>query len=100
MELKDFRKMWGSRIIESNEIVGFYEFHIEGVEPTLKVKVLKLESGDFMGIANIEVRGKNCATHYRSLHPRKSKEEAVEEAVSGFFCFYSEEADVKEVENW
>jgi hypothetical protein len=88
------------KIIEINEIVGEYELSIDGVDKTLKVKILKMNSGEFMGIANLEVKGKGCGSHYRSIRPCNTKEEALEDAVDGFFRFFSEEADVKEVEEW
>ncbi len=88
------------KIEDINEIVGYYEVKISGVEKTLKIKVIKEGSGKFLGLANLGVKGKGAIDHYRSLHPRDTKEDAFKEAVSGFFAFYSEEADVKEVENW
>jgi hypothetical protein len=99
MEFEDIKKSF-DKIEDINEIEGYYEVKISGVEKTLKIKIIEEDGGKFLGLANLEVRGKGCATHYRSLHPRKTKEEAFEEAIRGFFVFYSEEADVREVENW
>ncbi len=88
------------RIREIGEVVGFYEVSIEGVEPRLKIKVVKHEGMGFTGVANLEVKGKGCASFYRSLYMKDTKEEAFEDAVRGFFAFYSEEAEVREVEDW
>ena len=88
------------RIIEIREIVSVYEVSIEGVEPTLKIKIEKHEGMGFMGVANLEVKGKGCAGFYRSLAINDTKEQAFEDAVTGFFAFYSDEAEVRKVKDW
>lgn len=89
-----------SQILGASEIAGVYEFEIEGVEHTLKVKVHKNCEGSFTGIANLEVQGKDCAGPYRSIHQQSTKERAVRDAVNGFFSFFSEDAKVTVVEDW
>ena len=88
------------RIREIREIVGVYEVSIEGVEPILKVKIEKHEGMGFMGVANLEIKGKGCASFYRSLQICDTKEKAFEDSVRGFFAFYSDEAEVRKVKDW
>ena len=99
MDLKSIKEKY-PRIVEANEIVGVYEFKIEGLDMPLKVKVIRSDNGNYHGIANLEVKGENCATYYRSIEALKSEEEAVENAVDGFFMFYSDKADVRKVRDW
>lgn len=90
------------QIIEAREVVGVYEFSIEksdGNSFVLKIKVVKIRDF-FEGLANLEVKGKGCASFYRGLNTRGTKQEALEEAIRGFFAFYSEEAEVREVKDW
>jgi len=92
-----------SQINEAWEVVGVYEMHIEGLEQKLKVKVLKMLSADsptYMGVTNLEITGKDCATPYRSLNPSRTAEEAFKDAIDGFFVFFEEGAHVQEVEDW
>ena len=88
------------KIREIREIVGVYEVSIEDVEQTLKIKIEKHEGMGFMGVANLEVKGKGCASFYRSLYIKDTKEEAFEDALKGFFAFYSDEAEVRKVKDW
>ena len=81
-------------ILEFNEIVGVYELVIDGLDERLKIKVIKHGEGRFMGVANLEVNG------YRSLTLKDTKEEALRDAVTGFFAFYTSEAKVKKSETW
>ena len=99
MEFENIKKSF-DKIEDINEIEGYYEVKISGVEKPLKIKIIKEDGGKFLGLANLGVKGKGAIDHYRSLHARNTKEEAFEEAIRGFFVFYSEEADVREVENW
>jgi hypothetical protein len=92
------------RIQEIWEIVGVYEIYIESAPEKLKIKVIKIVTSDsefpYMGVANLEVRGKGCGDHYRSLRNCSTKEEALQDAITGFFAFFSDEADIKIVEDW
>lgn len=99
MDLESLKEKY-PQIVKANEIVRLYEFHIEGVAIPLKVKVVRSGKGTYHGIANLEVKGDNCATYYRSIEALKSEQEAVENAVDGFFMFYSGKADVREVRVW
>ncbi len=88
-------------VLEAYEVVGTYEFAITGLNRQLKVKVVKSYPGGlFTGLTNLEVRGENCATYYRSFHPKKTKEQAIQDAISSFLVFFSEKADVKEATDW
>lgn len=88
------------RITKTREVVGFYEVSIEGLDKPLKVKVEKYADDEFVGVANLEVKGNKCADFYRSLTLKNTKEEAFEDAIRGFFAFYSDEAEVREVKDW
>ena len=88
------------RIREIGEVVGLYEVSIEDVEPRLNIKIVKHEGMGFMGVANLEVKGKGCASFYRSLYIQDTKEKAFEDALRGFFAFYSKEAEVRIVKDW
>jgi len=88
------------RIVEFNEIVGVYEFVIDGLDEKLKVKVVKYGEGRFMGVANLEVKGASAGDFYRSLSLKETKEKALRDAVSGFFTFYSSDAEVRKVKDW
>jgi len=87
------------RILELNEIVGLYEIHVEGIPQVLKIKILKIGAG-YMGIANLAVRGKDAASPYRSLHLQNTKMDALRDAISGFFAFLGEGAEIIEEEDW
>jgi hypothetical protein len=92
------------KIAEVWEIVGTYEIWITGVEKKLRIKILKIVSSDndcpYLAEANLEVKGKGCGDFYRSLHNQPTKEKALTDAIQGFFAFYSDEAEVQEVEDW
>lgn len=88
------------RIREIREIVAVYEVSIEDVESILKIKIEKHEGMGFMGVANLEVKGNKAMSFYRSLAIKNTKEEAFEDALRGFFVFYSDEAEVRKVKDW
>jgi hypothetical protein len=46
------------------------------------------------------IKGKGCRDYYRSMHPQKTKEDALRDAVDGFFDFLSDESEIKEVKIW
>jgi hypothetical protein len=93
-----------TRISEIREIVGIYEIDIEDIKYSpLKIKVKQIlnASGDcYIGFANLTIKGKGCLDFYRSMHPQKTKEDALRDAVDGFFAFLSDESEIKEVKNW
>lgn len=93
-----------TKIIEIREIVGIYEIDLEDIKKSLlkiKVKQILNASGDqYIGVANLAVKGKGCPDFYRNMHPQKTKEDALEKAVDGFFEFLSDESEIREVENW
>jgi hypothetical protein len=45
------------------------------------------------------IKGKGCVDYYRSMHPQKTKEEALDDAVDGFFAYLSDESKIEEVKN-
>ena len=58
-------------------------------------------SGDcYIGIANLMIKGKGCSDYYRSVHPQKTKEDALRDAADGFFAYLFDESEIKEVKNW
>jgi hypothetical protein len=93
-----------TRISEIREIVGIYEFDIQDLKYSpLKIKVKQVlnASGDcYIGVANLTVKGKGCKDFYRSMHPQKTKEEALENAADGFFTYLSDESEIREEKNW
>ncbi|MFY9981985.1 MAG: hypothetical protein WAK75_05395 [Methanoregula sp.] len=93
-----------TKISEIREVVGVFECDIEDMKYSpLKIKVQQiLNAGgeSYIGVANLMVKGKGCADYYRSMRPRNTKEEALEDAADGFFAFLSDESEIKEVENW
>ena len=88
------------KLNEMYEVVAVYECYIEGMDRKLKVKVCKYGENNYLGVANLSVKGEGQAGHYRSLTNRKTKEEAAEDAITGFLVYYSDKADIKEVEDW
>jgi len=102
MSAEDFLKS-NPDIIDAYEVVATYEMYVKDVEGKLKVKVLKMLSADspsYMGVPNLEVKGKGCADYYRSTAIKPTAEEALRDAVDGFFAFLGEEAEIQEVEDW
>ena len=52
----------------------------------IKVKQILNAGGEsYIGIANLMVKGKGCADYYRSMHPKETKEEALEDAAGPVF---------------
>jgi hypothetical protein len=93
-----------TRISEIREVVGIFEIDVEELKNSpLKIKVKQIlnASGDcYIGVANLTVKGKGCRDFYQSMHPQKTKEEALDDAVDGFFAYLSDESEIKEVKNW
>ena len=88
-------------VSEINEVVNVYEVFVNGLEPVLKVKIVKhLISGSYMGVANLEVKPKNGLQFTRSLHTKATPEEALADAIAGFFQHYDKDAHVREVKGW
>jgi hypothetical protein len=46
------------------------------------------------------VKGKGCPDYFRSMNPKDTKEEALEDATDGFFEYLSDESKIKEVKDW
>jgi len=89
------------KISEVNQLVNIYEFFVNGLEPKLKIKILKhLTSGQFVGVANLEVKPKNGLQYYRALHAKDTEPEALEDALAGFFKNYNADARVRDVADW
>jgi hypothetical protein len=93
-----------TRISEIREIVGIFEIDIEDMKYSpLKIKVKQIlnASGEsYIGVANLTIKGKGCRSYYRSMHPQRTKEDALQDAVDGFFDYLSDESEIKEVKNW
>lgn len=89
-----------SRIFEVREVVAEYAFAVNDVNQTLKVKVEKYGDNSYMGIANLKVKGSTCADFYRSLTFRETIDEALCEALSGFFAFLDDGAEIQEEDDW
>jgi hypothetical protein len=93
-----------TKISEIREIVGVYEIDLQDIQYSpLKIKVKQVlnASGDcYTGVANLMVKGKGCQDFYRNMDPQKTKDDALENAVDGFFAYLSDESEIKEVKNW
>ena len=93
-----------AKISEIREVVGIFEIDIEEMNYSpLKIKVQQvLNAGgeSYIGVANLMVKGKGCPDYYRSMHPKETKEEALEDAADGFFEYLSDESEIKEVKDW
>ena len=93
-----------AKISEIREVVGIFEIDIEEMNYSpLKIKVKQvLNAGgeSYIGVANLMVKGKGCPDYYRSMHPKETKEEALEDAADGFFEYLSDESEIKEVKDW
>jgi len=72
---------------EAHEVVGVWEFEIEGLEKLLKVKVGRhnMDEHPFMGVANLKVN------NYISLAFQATIEEAINDSLRGFLAFYNPE---------
>lgn len=88
--------------IEEYEIVGNWEFWIEGLDLNpLKLKVLKCKDGKYTGMTNIEVKAKGASDFYNSDHPKDSIDEAKLDAIKGFLIFWkSGESETRKDERW
>ena len=93
-ELKDKCDKWYGNILEVYEVVGEYEFYIEGLNQCLKIKVLKYHNGYYRGSANLRAGGYKDVDHY------DSKEMALERALVGFLDNYKNGGKVSEEEDW
>ena len=85
---------------EIHEVVGVWEIWINKcpVGP-LKVKVVKLEEGDYMGIMNYRIKNPGQASPYRSMTTKNSIQEAVEDSIRGFLMWWRpEQAEQTEFE--
>jgi hypothetical protein len=93
-----------TRISEIREIFGIFEIEIEDFKNSpLKIKVIQILNarGDcYIGIANLMIKGKGCSDYYRSMHPQKTREDALKDAADGFFSYLSDESEIKVVKNW
>lgn len=93
-----------TKISEIREIVGTFEIDVEEMKYSpLKIKVqhiLNASGESYIGIANLMVKGKGCPDYFRSMHPQKTKGEALEDAADGFFTYLSDESEIKEDKNW
>jgi hypothetical protein len=88
------------KVEEVYKIIGTYELYIKELEPKLKVKVVQYPTGKYMGMTNLEVKGKECGDFYRSLRICETESDALRDAVQGFLTFYSKEAKTRVVDDW
>lgn len=106
IDIKEIVKKY-EYIKEASELMGIWGFHIENCDKELKIKVFKESTPTkhpYLGIANIGVKNPDQAGFYRSIRPQKTIEEALEDALDGFFAFWkpeiSDQMNLKEYENW
>jgi len=93
-----------TNISEIREVVGIFEIDVEEMKYSpLKIKVIQVlnASGEsYIGVANLMVKGKGCPGYFRSMNPKETKEEALEDATDGFFEYLSDESEIKEAKDW
>lgn len=80
--------MHDDMVTEMCEVVSFWEVRIKGCPDRLHIKILKLDSGQYMGIPSLQVKAKDAADFYMSLHPRDSIKEARDMVIDGFLMFW------------
>jgi hypothetical protein len=89
---------------EVTETVGFWEFKIEGMDKTLRIKVQKHLDGRYMGITNFAIKNPTQAAPYQSLMLKSSVQEAIEDALNGFLLYWhpkdAEKTELIPVENF
>jgi hypothetical protein len=71
------------------EGVGIFEIDRADLKYTpkkIKVQQILNAGGEScIGVANLMVKGRGGADYFRSMHPKDTKEEALEDATDGFF---------------
>lgn len=83
-----------------------WEFRIKDCPVTLKVKVVRTSPADdprgpYTGIANYGIKSPSQFRAYRSIWPRQTVQEAVEEALRGFLMWYDpKQAQQTKYELW
>lgn len=105
VDLNRILEHYENKIGKIQEIVGVWEFYIIDCPVKLKIKVLKLEpQGKFQGIANYGIQNPKQATPYWSLNLFDTVQDALEDALRGFFAFWDpKDADKTKFElfeNW
>jgi hypothetical protein len=76
-------------VIEVDEKVGEWTFHIEHLPLILRIKVIRsMPHGKFMGIANYSIQNPKQGTPYRSLKLCDTVEEALNDALDGFLVWW------------
>jgi hypothetical protein len=71
-----------------SEIVGLWEFRIEGMSEPLQVKVQRYFDGSYVGSTNFAIKNPYQAAPYQSLAKKASVQEAVEDALDGFLLYW------------
>lgn len=89
-----------NKVLDHSRVVAQHEVQVEGLGQTLKIKVLKVDAGGFMGVANLEVKGKGKAGFYRSMTIKIDEDQAYQDALNGFLAYFSEGATVREDPEW
>jgi len=99
IDLNELCKKYGE-VVEVEEVVGVWAFHIKGCPITLRIKVSKTSSlpGMYYGLPNYDIGP------YKTLHPQPTIKEALEDVLRVFLGFYdpdkAEETKYIPVENW
>ena len=77
-------------VLEAHELMGIWEFEINGLQEKFRVKVLGYNrtTAPYMGIANLEVKNSEQDDFYISLAFHDTVEAAVHDSLNGFLRFY------------
>ena len=93
-------------VIQVEEVVGEWAFHIEGCPITLKIKVMRDSAfpGMYVGDASHRIQNPRQGGPYASYRPMPTIEDALKDALKGFLMYYSleeaEETKFEPVDEW
>ena len=78
------------KVVEVHEVVGVWEFRIDGFDEKLRIKVYRTSNRDFpyWGRANFWVKSSKQASPYLAVNSQETIQEAIIEALSGFLLFH------------
>jgi len=105
MEIHLLVEEW-EHVLEGEEVVGEWAFHIQGCPIILRIKVVRTTNPPdmYIGIANYWNKSPRQNGPNISIYPKDTVKEALEDALRGFLMWYKPE-DVEEtvfepVDDW
>lgn len=80
-------------VVEVEEVVGEWAFHIDRCPIILKIKVIKTTTvpGMYMGIANYKIQSPRQGGPHISIYLKDTVKDALEDALKGFLMWYNPE---------